>query len=272
MDRGDANRDRLRAYYAEGREAARLLTDDGWLEHERTMALLLGELRAGSRVLDLGGGPGHATAALAAAGHRVTLIDLSPELVELAARSLARAGLTAHLLVGDALAPPVRGPFDAVLCAGPAYHVAGTDELERLARAIAALLPSSGRAFVTFMPRLAGLAGLLARASSMPEQVPPGTMTEAWRTGRFVNPADRGFCEAWFAHPDQMRHAFSAAGFRDLRILSLRGIGAPHGAGLRTLHDARPDLWDEALALIEQTADLPEVIALSAHAMLLGTR
>jgi S-adenosylmethionine-dependent methyltransferase len=272
MERGDANRDRLRAYYADGREAGRLLTDDGWLEHERTMSLLLGELGAGSRVLDLGGGPGHATAALAAAGHRVTLVDLSPQLVELARHHLARAGLSADLLAGDALAPPVRGPFDAVLCAGPAYHVAGTDELDRLARAIAALLRPGGHAFVTFMPRLAGVAGLLARAAGMPDQVPPGAMTEAWRTGRFANPADQGFCEAWFAHPDQMRQAFSAAGLRDLRAVSLRGIGAPHGAALRALHDARPDLWREALALIEQTADLPEVVAVSAHAMLIGTR
>jgi SAM-dependent methyltransferase len=272
MDRDDANRDRLRAYYADGREVRRLLTDDGWLEHERTMALLLGELPAGSRVLDLGGGPGHATAALAAAGHRVTLVDLSPELVEAARRRLAQAGLSAELLAGDALAPPVRGPFDAVLCAGPAYHVAGTDELGRLARAIAALLGPGGRAFVTFMPRLAGVAGLLDRASSLPDQVPPGALTEAWRTGRFANPSDQGFCEAWFAHPDQMRQAFAGAGFRDLRLVSIRGIGAPHGAALRTLHDAQPDRWNEALALIEETADLPEVIAVSAHAMLLGTR
>jgi hypothetical protein len=53
-----ADRDRIRAYYAQGLEDGRLASDDGWFELERTVRIVKGLVPAGSRVVDLGGGPG----------------------------------------------------------------------------------------------------------------------------------------------------------------------------------------------------------------------
>lgn len=44
---------------------------------------------AGIRVLDAGGGPGRYTIALAEQGYHVTLLDLSPRLLDLAQRKIA---------------------------------------------------------------------------------------------------------------------------------------------------------------------------------------
>lgn len=59
--------------------------------------------------LDLGCGTGSLALLMAKHGHRVTGIDLSPNMAEHARRKLSAAGLNAHVLVGDAADPPPLG-------------------------------------------------------------------------------------------------------------------------------------------------------------------
>ncbi|RVU25473.1 class I SAM-dependent methyltransferase [Streptomyces antnestii] len=74
-----------------------------------------------SDILDLGCGTGSLSLVATDQGHRVTAVDLSPAMVDLARAKLA--GRAAEVLVGDASAPPVGGrTFDAVLV----RHVAWT--------------------------------------------------------------------------------------------------------------------------------------------------
>ena len=67
-----------------------------------------------ARVLDLGCGTGSLSVLLARQGHRVTGVDLSPRMIDLA-RAKAAAGPNADFVVGDASAPDVAGLFDVVL-------------------------------------------------------------------------------------------------------------------------------------------------------------
>lgn len=74
---------------------------------------------AGRRVLDLCAAPGGKTLQLAAAGWRVTALDLSARRLQRLKENLARTGLTAEVVVADALAWEASGPFDAVLLDAP---------------------------------------------------------------------------------------------------------------------------------------------------------
>ncbi len=68
-------------------------------------------------VLDIGCGTGSLSVLLAAAGHRVTGVDLAPRMIEQARAKFADAGLAGRFLVGDAGAPPVGDDrFDMLLC------------------------------------------------------------------------------------------------------------------------------------------------------------
>ncbi len=270
------NRDRIRAYYARGAEWGRLESDDGWLEFVRTMRLVEQHVPAGSHILDLGGGPGRYTLALAAAGYRVTLVDLSPEQIEDAKARIADHPNKERIEgahVGDALdlSPHTpKGGFDAVLCYGPLYHCKGPQEGAQILAQVRASLRPGGVALCAFIPRTTGVSGLIARAASCPEQLPPGTLSEVWRTGAFPNPVDGAFGEAWFGHVEEVEALVDGSGMERVGTWSLRGMGAGYCSAVRTLHDHHPQLFEEAMALIEDTSARPDIIGLGWHAVCLA--
>ncbi len=73
----------------------------------------------GKRVLDLCAAPGGKTLQLAAAGARVTALDLSPERLELVRDNLARLGLSAELMATDARDFDPGDSYDGVLLDAP---------------------------------------------------------------------------------------------------------------------------------------------------------
>jgi 16S rRNA (cytosine967-C5)-methyltransferase len=73
----------------------------------------------GKRVLDICAAPGGKTMQLAAAGARVTALDLSARRMERLAENLARTGLTSECVVADALEWEPEGKFDAILLDAP---------------------------------------------------------------------------------------------------------------------------------------------------------
>ena len=73
----------------------------------------------GRRVLDLCAAPGGKTLQLAAAGWQVTALDSSAHRLERLKENLARTGLSAEVIHGDALIWKPEQPFDAVLIDAP---------------------------------------------------------------------------------------------------------------------------------------------------------
>jgi SAM-dependent methyltransferase len=126
---------------------------------ERRRALLLGEARAGERVLDLGCGAGRFVAALQHAG-------ADPVGVEVAEAALDRArenapGADLRLVAEDGSLPLEHGSVDLVWCSEVLEHVADTSHLLLEARRV---LRPGGRLLVTvpFHGRIKGaLIGLL---------------------------------------------------------------------------------------------------------------
>jgi SAM-dependent methyltransferase len=68
----------------------------------------------GARILDAGAGGGALTLLAAELGHRVTALDFSERMLELARSKAADRGLDIEFVVADVAEPPP-GPFDAVI-------------------------------------------------------------------------------------------------------------------------------------------------------------
>lgn len=107
----------------------------------------------GPRVLELGHGPGHLLATLAAGDGWAVGVDLSPQMGRLAQRRLAGGGRPARLVRGRGQALPLAaGAFDGVVAAFPAPYLLEPDTL----RAIRRVLRPGGRLVIVPEAALTG--------------------------------------------------------------------------------------------------------------------
>ncbi|MDZ4088679.1 MAG: transcription antitermination factor NusB [Tabrizicola sp.] len=95
--------------------------EGGWWVQDAAAALpaKLLQPQPGERILDLCAAPGGKTLQLAAAGAKVTALDISGPRMARVEANLARTGLTATLVIADALHWQPEGSFDAILLDAP---------------------------------------------------------------------------------------------------------------------------------------------------------
>ena len=148
----DAPVSRIRATVREGRSAMRAAL----------LARLPEDMR-GMRVLDAGCGPGDMAMALAARGARVTGVDLSGSLLDVARRRMpAELAPMVALRQGDMLAD--HGRFDVTIAMDVLIHYEAAD----IAGALAHLAPRSGLVLFTAAPRTPLLAAMHAAGRLFP--------------------------------------------------------------------------------------------------------
>jgi SAM-dependent methyltransferase len=110
-------------------------------------------LPAGARILDVGCGSGWLCEYFARFGYRVTGIDISPDLVEMARERLGKVPygldhkeiLNYRILVHDVEAEPLEETFDAIICYDALHHF---EDERAVLKNVAAMLDYGGQLFV----------------------------------------------------------------------------------------------------------------------------
>ncbi|MFB7059162.1 methyltransferase [Streptomyces vinaceus] len=211
-------------------------------------------------VLDTGGGTGKFAVPLARLGHRVTVVDPSPNALFGLERRVAEEGVADLVrgVQGDAqglLEVVERDAYDVVLCHGVLEYV--DDPAEGVANTVAALRPGG-----TLSLLAAGLGGaVLARALA-------GHFTEA-RTA-LTDPAGR-----WGAG-DPVPRRFTAEQLAALVGGAGLEVGPVHGVRVfadlvpGVLVDTEPGAVEALLRLEEAAAELPAFHAVATQLHVLG--
>jgi ubiquinone/menaquinone biosynthesis C-methylase UbiE len=220
--------DEIRAFYERYPEAERLDTDFR-LEAARTRELIERFLPpAPATVIDVGGGPGGYAVWLAERGYDVHLVDPVPLHVEQATAAARDAGRAlASATVGDARRlDRADDSVDALLMLGPLYHLSEAEERARaLAEARRVLRPGMlmlAAAISRFAPALDGL-----RRAFLLDPDFETIVERDIRDGQHRNPSrhPRWFTTAYFHRPDELASEVAAAGFREVEVLAIEGIG-----------------------------------------------
>lgn len=251
----------IQAFYSEAfDEDARLTTrsPQGRLEFERTQEIVRAATPAPARVLDVGGATGVHAAALALSGYDVVLVDPVESQVAVAARIGTFAAV-----VGDARELDFPdGSFDAVLMAGPLYHLADRrDRLTALREARRVCRPG-GSVHAAAIPRLSAFAA----AALDPDlfDASPEDWLGLLRHGTPV-PSLR-FPAGHYHTPLELEEELSTAGLQDV---SVSGIEGPAGIAMESVTQASEADHAAALQLARTFAHTPDIRDFSNH--LLGT-
>ena len=267
--------DEIRAHYASGYEAARLESDDGPIERERTRELLRRVLPPPpATILDVGGGPGGHACWLAAQGHRVHLVDLVPVHVEMAREASAKQPKTplASAEVGDARSLEAADQsMDAVLLLGPLYHLTERSERSKALREASRVLRKGGTLAAAAISRFASaLEGLRQGFLRDPEFA--AIVERDLKEGQHRNPTGnpRYFMDTFFHHPDELRAEVEEAGFGEVAVYGIEGPGwlAPDVDGWWRDETLRGRLLDLARRLERE----PALLGISSHLMAVATR
>lgn len=199
-------------------------------------------------VLDAGGGTGSFAVPLAELGHRVTLVDPSPDSLASLARRAAEAGVSERIVArqGDAaglLDVVSAGSYDLVLCHSVLEVV---DDPAAALAAVAAAVRPDGSVSVLAATRTAAvlarvLAGRLAEAAALLDD-------PAGRAGP-ADPLLRRF------HPAELLELIAAAGLQPQAVHGVRSFAELLPA---PLSDADPAA---AAALEARVAENPEFFA-----------
>jgi ubiquinone/menaquinone biosynthesis C-methylase UbiE len=200
----------------------------------------------GSRILDVGGGPGRYSIELARAGHRVTLLDLSSGNIELARHKAGELGVAlVEFVHGNAidLSRFEDSAFDAVLLMGPLYHLTEASERDRAIEEALRVLAPGGLLFASFITRYAVYVDLLKRDPGL-----IGNYADAYerlmRTGIHV-PTEQnpGFTDTHFAHPVEIEPLMSKYPLTALRLAVAEGLIAPVESVVNALPDSLFEAW-----------------------------
>jgi SAM-dependent methyltransferase len=211
-------------------------------------------------VLDVGGGTGGFAVPLAGLGHRVTVVDPSPDALASLQRRAGEAGVAVRAVQGDAaglLDVVEPAGADLVLCHGALEHV---DDLAPAVAALAAVLRPGGSLSLLVASRNAvvlarAVAGRFAEAQHALDD-PDGR----WGPG---DPMPRRFTESGVT---------ALLGDAGLRVEEVHGVRTVADLVPGALVDSEPGAADALVALETATAALPDFRAVATQLHVRATR
>jgi ubiquinone/menaquinone biosynthesis C-methylase UbiE len=275
-----SDRSKVKAYYAalgEGEWKRLERPTDGAVEYAVTLAALERHLTSDSAILDIGGGPGRYAIALAERGHRVTLADLSPELLKIAREKVGAAhaeGRVSEMVEADAcdLSRWEAGSFDAALSLGPFYHLTEAREREVAARELARVVRPGGHVFVAAMSRLA----FLQRTIALPDERHHLLDAEWLRTlledGVFQNEVPGRLSLGYGVETGEIERLFERNGFALLELISAESVSIGLESQVGEVIETGGPIAEAMMRLIVDLADDPRLLGTARHLLFVGRR
>jgi ubiquinone/menaquinone biosynthesis C-methylase UbiE len=237
----------IKKYYSEQgiREWRRLVSDVyHGLEFDTTKYFMRKYLPKKGLVLDVGGGPGRYTIELGKMGYDVVLVDLLPEMLELAKKQIKRSGVwkrVSQITQGsiDDLNMFENEIFDATIClGGPLSHIVNETRRERAIDELIRVTKKDSPVFISVIGRIAVLVSELIRA---PEEIELEIFPRIRDTGDYYG--GYGFAPCHFYQPEELKKSLEKGGLEVLEMVGLEGLASGHRRETNRLAKKYPGAW-----------------------------
>jgi SAM-dependent methyltransferase len=270
----------VKAYYASfgEREWRRLeQPGDGAVEFAVTIATIDRHLPPESAVLDIGGGPGRYTIALAERGHWVTLADLSPDLLAIAREKVQAADAGEHvreITEADAsdLSRWETGTFDAALSLGPFYHLIEESDREDAARELARVVRPDGLVFAAAIPRLAYLQRTIALKDEEHHLLDDAWLRRLLEDGIFENDVPGRFSLGYGVATGEIERLLERHGFAVLEVVSAESLSVGIESAVGNLIERGGPAADLLLRTMIDLSRDPRLLGTARHIVCVGRR
>jgi ubiquinone/menaquinone biosynthesis C-methylase UbiE len=276
----DVSKQLVRSYYSEMRmEEWRRLVRDSYhrLEFDTTMHFFNKYSPGSGLVLDAGGGPGRYTLELARLGYDVVLLDLTPELLDIARARIKKARVpdrVKQVLQGsvDDLSMFEDNTFDAVLCLGALSHVTEKGDRERAIDELIRVTKKNSTIFVSVISRLAILVCGLVH---WPEDIEiDGLYRKLYDTGDYsggpgMHARGRTFAPCHLYLREELEDSFKKRRVRVLEMVGLQGLATRHQKETNRLFKKYPRGWKNYWELHLRTCTHPSMVDNSQQFMII---
>jgi 2-polyprenyl-3-methyl-5-hydroxy-6-metoxy-1,4-benzoquinol methylase len=242
----------------------------GRLEFDTTMYYLKKHLPRKGNVLDAGGGPGRYTIELAKLGYHITLLDLTPELLEIAKRQVKKAEVDARveeITQGNIydLSRFKDDTFDAVICLGaPLSHVLNRVKREKAIDELIRVAKKEAPIFVSVIGRTAVLVTELVR---LPHEIELEVFPRIRDTGDYHG--GYGFAPCHFYTPGEIKESFERRGSDIVEMAGLEGIASGHPRETNRLCKKYPKAWKIWWQTHLKTCTDPVGVGISEHFLII---
>ncbi len=275
------SKQRIKDYYRSAAEREWNRLDKlaaGRLEFAVNMFFIGKYLPAQSRILDIGGGPGRYTIALAKAGHRVTLADISLDLLKIAHREVIEAGVETNVeaileIACQDMSLLANEHFDAVLSLGPFYHLLAAEERDRAAQEAWRVLVPHGLIFAAWIPRPKVLKELVMDRDFNADV--ESILARLQKNGTVLGSLGSvrgGMTDVYCADPAEIKPFFEERGFESLTLLASEGMFAEVADRVEEMRTNNPQRFAWLWELLLNTAEEPSILGGGAHLLYIGRK
>jgi ubiquinone/menaquinone biosynthesis C-methylase UbiE len=228
-------------------------------------------------VLDNGAGPGKYSMELAKDGYKVTLIDLTPRLVEIAKNKAQELNLEEQFngfFTADAkeLSMINDEQFDASLMLGPLYHIQEENERIKAVKELHRVTKMNGIVFVAFMPRIRHILTSLLNPENWRPNDNIDSIVQFSQSGCFNHQEEGRFTGAYYFDIEEIKPFMEAHGFESLELIS-SNVGANlKNENWNYWRDRGEQEWQKVIKLLIEKANNPNILGISSHLLYIGRK
>lgn len=246
-------------------------TNEKSVEYIITTKMLSRYIKAGDKVLDIGGGPGRYSTWLSTLGCDVTLFDLSDGNIDFAKAKSKELGISLKTICGNALDEDLypQDTYDHVLIMGPMYHLYDVNDRKKVMVNALSRLKKGGKIYVSFINLFAGILYYLDV-----DKLGFKTILEVDPSyGRCLidNVSWNGlaFTEARFEALPEVKRFCNSFGLKQITLFGQEGFLGGHINQINDLEEPYRSIWiDYAYRMCE----MEDYLIMSSHFMYIGEK